>query len=87
MGEAAWQRVDHSLVVDDDTTREGNPKDDDDSRVDLFLFLLGATAREDAVCGLRAHTAVTGSAYGRGAVASDGVVASLLVDREALHGQ
>lgn len=55
--------------------------------MDLLLVLLGATTREDAVGGLCAHAAVTRGAYGRGAVASDGVVTGLLVDREALHGE
>ena len=80
-------REENLLVVDDDTTGKGDPEHNDDSGVDLLLVLLGATAGEDAVGGLCAHAAVTGGAYGRGAVASDGVVAGLLVDREALHGE
>lgn len=69
------------LVVDNDTAREGDPEDDNDRRVHLLLVVLGAPARKDATVGwLGTHTRVTGGAYRRGAVASDGVVAGLLVD-------
>lgn len=75
------------LVVDNNATGKGDPENDNDGRVNLLLVLLGATAREDAVCWLCAHTAVTRSAHRRGAVAGDRIVAGLLVDREALHGE
>ena len=75
-----WSKQ-HLLVVDNDATGEGNPKDNDDSRVKLLLVLLRGATREDAtVGGLCAHTAVTGSAHGRSTVACDRVVAGLLVD-------
>ncbi|KAI3475142.1 hypothetical protein L1887_63503 [Cichorium endivia] len=77
----------YSLVVDDNATGESDPEDDDDGGVDLLLVVLGRATGEDAAGGLCAHTAVTGGAHGGGAVAGDGVVAGLLVDREALHGE
>lgn len=80
-------KIEHLLVVDDDATGEGDPENDDEGGVHLVVVLLGAAAGEDTVGGLCGHTAVTGSAYGRSAVASDGVVGGLLVDREALHGE